>query len=281
LKAAVRQSPDDIEARLDLAREHLSRQDMMEVWNETKAVLERSPGEPRALSYQALVRLAMGQGEVAEKMLREALARKPDFVEGHVHLAIVLSRIGKVDEARNTIERAVVLSPRQETALREMWETIEKTAPDPATAELADPHSKVAPPTGVGSGGDAGSGASRAAAKRSGGPSVAGTVDLAPALKGKLRGGTLFVMLREEGFAAGPPIAAKRLAVSSFPVSFEIGAADSMTGEELPSRLLVQARLDSDGDPTTRDPADPVARVDNVAAGTTGVSLTLESKTSR
>jgi hypothetical protein len=76
-------------------------------------------------------------------------------------------------------------------------------------------------------------------------------------------------------------VAAKRLAVTSFPVSFEIGAADSMTGEELPKRLLVQARLDADGDPVTRDPADPVAKVDNVPAGTTGVVLTLESKGSR
>jgi cytochrome c-type biogenesis protein CcmH len=278
LQAAARQSPDDIEARLALAREHLSRHDMMEVWQETQAVLERVPGEPRALSYQALVRLAMGQGDVAEKMLREALARKPDYVEGYVHLAIVLSRIGKQDAAKDTIERAARLFPREEAALRELWGTIEKTAPDSAAAELADPHSAVAPPSGLGG---AGAPPAPAAAKPSGGRSVAGTVDLAPALKGRLRGGTLFVMVREEGFAAGPPIAAKRLAVSSFPVPFEIGAADSMTGEELPRRLLVQARLDSDGDPATRDPADPVAKLDNVEAGAANVALLLESKASR
>ena len=42
-------------------------------------VLQKQPGHPRALSYQALVRLAMGQGDVAEKMLKQALqGRTPE-----------------------------------------------------------------------------------------------------------------------------------------------------------------------------------------------------------
>ena len=51
---------------------------MMAVWNETKAVLERSPGHPHALAYQALVRLAMGQGDKAVELLAAvARARTP------------------------------------------------------------------------------------------------------------------------------------------------------------------------------------------------------------
>ena len=102
-----------------------------------------------------------------------------------------------------------------------------------------------------------------------------GSIGLDPALKGKLSGGTLFVMVRPEGFGAGPPLAAKRIAVTSFPVTFEIVPADSMTGEPFPEALLLQARLDSDGNPTTRDRSDPVAQLDNVKNGSSGLVLTL------
>ena len=46
-------------------------------------VLERQPGHPRALSYQSLVRLAMGQGDVAVSMLEQAIAADPkgDYVD--------------------------------------------------------------------------------------------------------------------------------------------------------------------------------------------------------
>ena len=37
-----------------------------------------------------------------------------------------------------------------------------------------------------------------------------------------------------------------------------------MMGQPLPDSLLIEARLDSDGDPTTRPPSDPKARADRV-----------------
>jgi len=48
---------------------YVERQEWMRVWNETTRILERSPNNPRALAYQALVRLAMGQGQAAVSML--------------------------------------------------------------------------------------------------------------------------------------------------------------------------------------------------------------------
>lgn len=258
LEAAVSQSPEDVEARIALAHAYLARQDMMAVWNETKLVLERSPGEPRALSYQARVRLAMGQGEVATQMLKQALADRPDFLEGYVHLAIAYMGTGQPGEADATIDRAARLFPGEAKDLRELWGRVRGEAPPDAPAEVRDPHASIAPPPGV-----------------NGSRGIQGTIDLAPALEGQLGRGVLFVMLRPEGFAAGPPLAAKRISVSSFPVTFEIGPADSMTGEALPDRVLLQARLDSDGDPTSRDRSDPVAQLDGIESGSRGVTLTL------
>lgn len=49
-----------------------------------------------------------------------------------------------------------------------------------------------------------------------------------------------------------------------------------MMGQEFPERVLIEARLDADGDPTTRAPTDPRARLDDVKAGRTDVRLVLK-----
>jgi hypothetical protein len=105
---------------------------------------------------------------------------------------------------------------------------------------------------------------------------VAGTIDLDPALAGKVPPrAVLFVFVRPAGVAAGPPSAAKRLA-PVFPLSFDLSEDDAMMGQPFPDPLLVEARLDEDGDPTTRPPTDPKARVDGVKAGRTDVRLVLK-----
>jgi cytochrome c-type biogenesis protein CcmH len=262
LKAALARDPSDLDAHLGLARVYLGRQDMMGVWNETKVVLERAPGNPPALAYQALVRLAMGQSQVAVDLLKKALAADPNLLDGYVHLALVYVRMGRAKDAEATVAEAKKRFPDQAAGL------------DQFLAELQQRETRVA---------DAGSGDADphaglpAANGGAGGRRVTGTVDLDPSLKGGVPpGAVLFVFVRESGFGAGPPIAAKRFSPASFPLPFEIGEADAMTGQAFPDSLLVEARLDADGDPTTRPPTDPRARLDDVKAGATGVLLILK-----
>ena len=83
---------------------------------------------------------------------------------------------------------------------------------------------------------------------------VSGVIDLDPAARAAVRPGAIvFVMLRD-AVASGParPLAARRLPASSFPLAFEIGQGDVMAGGQIPDEVLVEARLDSDGDPITR-----------------------------
>jgi cytochrome c-type biogenesis protein CcmH len=101
-------------------------------------------------------------------------------------------------------------------------------------------------------------------------------VDVDPSLRNKLPpGGVLFVFARAAGASEGPPVAVKRLP-ARFPAAFELSEADSMMGQPLPDRLLIEARLDEDGDPTTRSPTDPKARLDRVKVGRTDVQLVLK-----
>lgn len=276
LRDAVAQNPDDLEARLQLARLYLARQDMMAVFGETKYVLERKPGEPRALGYQALVRLAMGQSDQAVSMLKQALATAPDYFEGHIHLMLVYVRMGRLDDAQATADAAGRRFPQQAATLQDLLARMRAEVP-PEAAQAADaevdPHAAIAP-----SQADAppATGAAAPPEASAAGASLVVEVDLDPSLRGQLPSGTvLFVVVREAGIAKGPPRAVKRVVASSFPVRVTLGEADSMAGEPLPAEARVEARADSDGDPMTRPASDPSAVQDGVKQGAAMVRLVL------
>ena len=273
IRAAIALNPNDLDAHLELARVLLGRQDMMGVWNETKLVLERSPGNPRALSYQALVRLAMGQSDKALEMLKESLAKEPNLVDSYVHLALVYVRLGRVKEAQGAIAEASRRFPDQAAGLQKLLADLQRgdATADTPPAGAENPHASVGTP-----GGEGGAPAPHPAA---GGTQrrISGTVDLDPSLKGTVSpSAVLFVFVREAGFGAGPPVAAKRLPASAFPIGFEVSESDAMMGQTFPDALLVEARLDADGDPTTRPPTDPKARQDDVKIGSTDTHLVLK-----
>lgn len=254
LQQRIAQNPDDLAARLDLAQLHLRQRDLMGVWNETEYVLAKQPGQPRALAYQALVRLAMRQPQVALEMLKQALAADPDLLEGYLHLALVHVRMGHVADAEATIKQASARFPAQAPALAKVLDEMRAVGPEEPDVQ-ADPHAGVASP-GV-----------PAAPKSAAG--LHGVIELPDALRAKVGPESIvFVTVREAGVTQGPPVAAKRLPASSFPLAFEIGPGDSMMGQPLPARARVDARVDSDGNPLTRDAADPKAGQDDVTAGT-------------
>ncbi len=81
------------------------------------------------------------------------------------------------------------------------------------------------------------------------------------------KGALLFVIIREAGFDVGPPVAVKRVPAVNFPITVTISDQDSMAGESLPGLVRIDARIDADGDPLSKDPRDPVANEDNVRPG--------------
>jgi tetratricopeptide (TPR) repeat protein len=278
----------DDDARIDRAREALGRQDMMAVWTETQAVLERTPGHPRALAYQALVRLAMGQGDVAESMLKQALAESPDLLEGYLHLGVVYARTGRMPEAERTVRTAMSRFPDEQPGLARLLEELRQIGPDEQIATGAgDAHAGVAPPDDVHAGAEEPREVGRpaaapdmgAAADAVGGTParLSGVVELDPSARGRAGSrGIVFVTVRAAGVTSGPPVAVKRFPAASLPGAFAIGAADSMMGQELPESVFLEARLDPDGDPMSRAATDPAARIDNVKLGTSGLRLVLK-----
>ena len=109
------------------------------------------------------------------------------------------------------------------------------------------------------------------------GASISGTIDLTPGAR-TAPGGVLFVIAREGSRETGPPLAAKRIEVAGFPVPYTLSASDAMSPEPVFSGpVSVTARLDADGNASTRGPDDLVGRFarNPATVGDEGVDIRL------
>jgi tetratricopeptide (TPR) repeat protein len=267
LEAAIAGKPDDLEARIELARLYLERDNLMGVFDQTQYVLTKTPDDPRALTYQGLVRLAMGQGSEAVVMLEKATKIDPKFIDGWVALAWVKTQEGNVADAEKAMQAAMREHPEEKARLEEVLAAMKKHG-------AVDMSQAASTPVGGGGGGlPAGHppvtpdsprvGPVTAVAAGSSDPKAV-RITLDGAAKGP---GVVYVIARAVGVTAGPPIAVKRVNVTSFPVTVDLTQADSMMGQQLPAKIRLEARLDSDGDAMTKNPGDPTAVVDAVSTG--------------
>src|SRR5262249_54517216 len=141
IESAVNQRPDDVVLRNQLARAYLDRDNMMGVFQQTQYVLQRSPNDPAALTYQSLVRMAMGQPEAASAMLQRAIKSDPKFLDAYVALAWAQTSSGENDEAAATIKTAQQQHPEQKERLAEVLVKMREQAKNqPQTSELPPNH---------------------------------------------------------------------------------------------------------------------------------------------
>ena len=251
MEAAVAKSPDDLEMRNQLAKAYLERENLMGVFEQTKYILARTPDDARALTYQALVRMSMGQRDPAAEMLRHAIKSDPQLLDAYVALAWDDVQRGNTADAEAQIAEATRRHPDQKQRLDDVLAKMKEQAKNPAPA--------AAP--------------SAPAAATASGPSVHLTLTLAGAAPSP--NAVLFIIARASGQSAGPPAAVKRIAGPTFPLDVDLSAADSMMGQPLPATMRIEARLDSDGDAMTKNPSDPHAVQDGVSTGGK-VSLVLQ-----
>ena len=253
LEDAVRREPAQIGPRIELTRAYLHRRDLMQVFDQTKAILEIEPGNPHALTYQALVRVAMGQANQAETMLEEVIAKNPKIEDAYIHLAIARLQLGDRKGALEAIQAGQAQFPEDKEELARVFEQIADSAAGQGDEVPAD-HPEVAPP------------AMGTKAPSSSGSQVVVVVDLPKGVTVPEEA-VLFVIVREAGLETGPPAAVKRIPARSFPITVTVTDKDSMAGEGIPGLVRIDARIDRDGDPLTKDPRDPVASEDNVRPG--------------
>jgi tetratricopeptide (TPR) repeat protein len=256
LQAMVQSDPENLQLRNDLAQAYLERENLMAVFEQTKFVLDRKPEDSRALTYAALVRMAMGEGEEAKSMLQRAARSDPKNLDSWVGLAWMAAQRNEMKEAEAMMAEAAKQSPGDKARLDEVLRQMKLAAAAPPPVDTASgglpanhPPIDGAAPTNV--------------AGPVSGPSINVTLELDPSARAKT--GVLFVIARNP--AGGPPAAVKRLQNVTFPVTLTLSSADSMMGQPLPAKFRLEARLDSDGDAATKPPTDPAAMQNDVTPG--------------
>ncbi|HKR66445.1 MAG TPA: tetratricopeptide repeat protein [Thermoanaerobaculia bacterium] len=254
LEAAVQREPDNLQLRNDLAQAYLERDNLMAVMEQTKVVLAKSPNDSRALTFQGLVRMAMGETETATRMLQQATKADPRNLDGWVALAWVYAQSNRMSDAESTMQEAMRQAPNDRARLEQVFEQMKQHVAQGGAPQQAQALPENHPPV---------------AASGAGGVHV--TLNLDPSAT--TRSGIVFVIARNP--AGGPPVAVKRVVATSFPTTVELTSADSMMGQQLPASFRLEARLDTDGDPMTHPPTDPSAMQEGVAPGAT-VTLALK-----
>jgi tetratricopeptide (TPR) repeat protein len=254
LEAAVRNDPNNLQLRNDLAQAYLETDNLMAVFEQTNFVLGKSPNDSRALTFQALVRMARGESAEATQMLERATQSDPKHLDAWVARAWVYVQQNNIGDAEKMIAEAKKVSPGDTARLDEVFGQMKMQA----SGELPAGHPPV-------------DDAPAPAPAPAGGKFVTVTLDLDPAAAQKT--GILYVFARNP--MGGPPAAVKRVQVTSFPVTLQLSAADSMMGQPFPDRFRLEARLDSDGDVATKPPTDPSAMQNDVVPGAT-VTLALK-----
>jgi tetratricopeptide (TPR) repeat protein len=265
LEAAVSNAPDDVNARISLAKAYLEHENMMGVFEQTQAVLAKTPDEPRALTYQALVRMSMGQTDVAFKMLEAATKRDPKLTDAWVGIAWLDFQTGKPDDGEKAIREAIKQRPEQQARLNEILAQMKSQKPAPA-APLPPNHPAIPEP-----------GAQQEAAAMQPAPQQATsndpnaihlTLNIDPAAAARApQHGIIYIIARPAGVSTGAPVAVKRLLASGFPMAVDFGSADSMMGQPIPQKIHLEVRLDIDGNAATKSAEDPTAVQDGVTAG--------------
>lgn len=256
LEAAVQKDPNNLQLRNDLAQAYLETDNLMAVFEQTKFVLDKSPNDSRALTFQALVRMARGESAEAMQMLERATQSNPRHLDAWVARAWVYVQQNNVAEAEKMIAEAKRVSPKDVARLDEVFGQMKAQASGVLPAghpPIDDAPAAPAPATAAGE------------------RSVTVTLELDPSAAQKA--GILYVIARNP--MGGPPAAVKRVQVTTFPVTVQISAADSMMGQPLPDKFRLEARLDSDGDVATKPPTDPTAMQNDVVPGAT-VKLSLK-----
>jgi hypothetical protein len=252
LEAAVQANPGDIAARNRLGHAYLSLERPMDAFEQAKAVVALQTDDPEARTHQAVVLLQMGDTDKAGQVLDKVLAGAPTFAEALGWRGAIHYQLGQYPDAVTRWEAAVAADASLTPTLAPLLEA----ARNPSTLPPRD----AAPP---------------APAAADSAPDPADITGRITATGSVPTGAVLFLFARPEGVESGPPTWVQRLPTASFPQDFRIGPANAMLGGPTPAALVLTARVDGDGNPSTSGPGDLVAKSAPLAPGATGVELAL------
>ena len=227
-----------------------------------KKALAADPSQPEAHSYMGFILLQAGHADGALMAFERALSQAPNFAMALWGKGLTLYQ-GKQDYAgaREALEKLLALVPPGE----ERNEIVKLLAEIPVAGQKPQQAAKAA-------------GAASAPPPSS--AQISGQISIDPKLKADVDPkATLFIIARPAGAGGGPPLAVKKIDRPTFPLSFSLGAENMMMqGLPFTGKLNITARLDKDGNPTTRGPGDLSGdyKKNPVEVGTNNVDIVLD-----
>jgi cytochrome c-type biogenesis protein CcmH len=224
---------DDVPALLQEASDAFTKQEWPKAIDAVKKVLAVDPNQPEAHAYMGYILLQANHADGALMAFDKALAQQPNFPMALWGKGMALYQ-GKEDYAgaRQVFEQLLKVIP----AGAERAEVEKILAEIPQGSQRPSQTAKTAAPSTT--------------------PSenrITGKISVDPKLKQKLAvKAVLFIIARPGG--GGPPVAVKKIDNPVFPLTYSLGSENAMVqGAALAGKLMLSARLDTDGNPMTRD----------------------------
>lgn len=272
-RAAVAAQPGSVEAWSELGYALVDAEGWIDAFETSRQILTMSPGNPDGLLVHAIVRIAMGQRELAQDLVTEALTTHPSHVRGLMYQGMLAMQRGDREAAHTAWTRGLNTAGPGQGFEELLALPSPSDGPQSPVPGMQAPHPSAATQAGT-------------AAKAGPGPAAPSGGESDPTIRGVLHladgasappGGVVFVIARPVGVQGGPPAAVRRLPAVSFPMVFELGPGDAMLGGPFPAEVTLSVRLDADGNATSRSPQDLVAAPVQAKAGSSGLELVLTS----
>ena len=226
----------------------------------------------------------------AIEAFKQALAADPNQPEAHAYMGFILVQAGHSDGALLAFDKALAVAPNLAMALWGKGMTLYQTKQDYAGAKKAFERLLQIMPAG----------AERAEVEKilaemaQGGPKppprektasptnqqIGGRISVDPKLRPKVDSqATLFIIARRADTIKGPPLAVKKIERPVFPLSYSLGPENvMMQGAPFAGHITLTARLDKDGNPTTRQPGDLTGdyQKNPAAVGSNNIDIVLD-----
>jgi cytochrome c-type biogenesis protein CcmH len=275
LQKVVDANPTDLGALNRLTAAAIAAEDMATALKSNQRAMELNPEDADARTYNAVLKAFIGRKDEALLQLEEIGRAFPNRSAAFVYRGLLLLESDPAT-ALVAFEAAAKVDPNPE--IQQMIEVARRRA---AAGPGGVPGAQSVPPPGASPGSAPGAPASAAGGSADGAAAggevlASGTIKLADPARAAGKS-ALFVFLRAPG--GGPPFAAVKLPPGPFPMDFSITRANlipMMAGRPLPPTLELQARLDADGNATTRDDPETTATLSPFQPGTTGAALDLK-----
>jgi cytochrome c-type biogenesis protein CcmH len=229
----------------------------------------------------------------AIEAFKQALAADPNQPEAHTYMGFILVQAGHADGALLAFDKALAMAPNLPMALwgkgmtlyqgkqdyagaKEVFEKLLRIMPagaervevEKVLAEMSQPGQKpgqqpkkTTPPTSTNQ-------------------QITGRISLDPKLKANVDSqAVLFVIARSSAATQGPPLAVKKIDHPVFPLSYSLGPENvMMQGVPFTGNVTITARLDKDGNPTTRQSGDLTGdyKKNPAAVGSKNIDIVLD-----